>query len=765
MLNENKTRRYILQIACLLFVSLVHAQELKKVSGVVSSDGEAVISAHIMEYSSMKLIAITDIQGRFYLETADSALIVSAIGYDSAVVSLNSTVLEIELNKITDLLDQVVVSESRSQKALKESTVSLDLIQPKLIQLTAPTDIRYTMSRLNGVQVVDGQPNIRAGSGWSYGAGSRVQVLVNGLPMLSGDASQPQWAFIPTEGVERIEVIKGAASVIYGSSALNGVINVHTRTSTVKPYTFLSFTTGAYSRPTRSGLDYGQGTPIVGNVSAFHVSKIGELDFHLGMNVLYDQGYKMNDYERRARVNFGLRKVNSDKQRIYGINTAVMRGTSASFLLWDNYEHGYTILDSGLTETQGWRVSIDPYWSQQTNNGKHEIKGRYFRVANDVDNGDTARDQSNFSDLMYLEYQFTHKFENKLKLITGAVGQYAQTQSPLFSGTQVSNNAAAYVQLERKWGKLLTNGGIRYEYFRLNHRQEMKPVVRAGLNYELAKATFLRASYGQGYRFPSIAEAYVSTSVGPVELFPNPDIKSETGDNIEIGIKQGFKIKGIQGMIDIAAYRMNFQNMTEFTFAAWKPFNPPADLGFGFKSVNIPETRVQGLELSIVSSGKIQGFEIQGFAGYNLNSFINLQPDSVVLVDANGSSKTYRELSYSEAGNELKYRPRHSFKADIIVEYKRFYIGAGVAAQTEFVNIDTNFTYSLIASFVPGVDSAMKDGISAYTIWNFRAGYKFNDHFQLNFIVDNAFNHEFMIRPADLGPPRRIRCQISYTFK
>ena len=80
-------------------MSLVHAQDFKKVSGVVSSEGEAVISAHIMEYSSMKLIAITDIQGRFYLETADSALIVSAIGYDTAVVSLKETELEIELNR------------------------------------------------------------------------------------------------------------------------------------------------------------------------------------------------------------------------------------------------------------------------------------------------------------------------------------------------------------------------------------------------------------------------------------------------------------------------------------------------------------------------------------------------------------------------------------------------------------------------------------------------------------------------------------------
>ena len=75
---------------------------------------------------------------------------------------------------------------------------------------------------------LDGQANIRGGSGWSYGAGTRVLVMVDDMPLISGDAGQVQWNLIATENVNQVEIIKGASSALYGSSALNGIINIRT---------------------------------------------------------------------------------------------------------------------------------------------------------------------------------------------------------------------------------------------------------------------------------------------------------------------------------------------------------------------------------------------------------------------------------------------------------------------------------------------------------------------------------------------------------
>jgi iron complex outermembrane receptor protein len=104
----------------------------------------------------------------------------------------------------------------------------MEVIKPSLVENTNATTMESIVDQVPGVNVIDGQANIRGGAGWSYGAGSRVLVLVDDIPQLSADASDAKWTFIPTENLEQVEVIKGATSALFGSSALNGVINFRT---------------------------------------------------------------------------------------------------------------------------------------------------------------------------------------------------------------------------------------------------------------------------------------------------------------------------------------------------------------------------------------------------------------------------------------------------------------------------------------------------------------------------------------------------------
>ena len=115
---------------------------------------------------------------------------------------------------------------------------------------------------------------------------------------------------------------------------------------------------------------------------------------------------------------------------------------------------------------------------------------------------------------------------------------------------------------------------------------EGKPVFRLGANYQLSQATFLRASWGQGYRYPTIAEQFIFTNAGGLNIFPNPSLKSETGWSSEIGVKQGFKIGEWNGYVDIAAFWSEYQGMMEFQ---------SVQLGFfAFQSLNIGDTRIIG---------------------------------------------------------------------------------------------------------------------------------------------------------------------------
>ena len=92
------------------------------------------------------------------------------------------------------LIETVVVSAGKFEQRIEETTVSIEVIKPNLISNKNTTNIQTAIDQVPGVNITDGQANIRGGSGWSYGAGTRVQVLVDDMPLISGDAGQAQWS-------------------------------------------------------------------------------------------------------------------------------------------------------------------------------------------------------------------------------------------------------------------------------------------------------------------------------------------------------------------------------------------------------------------------------------------------------------------------------------------------------------------------------------------------------------------------------------------
>src|SRR5690606_17954573 len=139
---------------------------------------------------------------------------------------------KIMLHESRTLLDMVTVTGSKFERNLSESTISLDILQPDIVRSTNVSKSSDVLNKVPGVQILDGQANIRGGSGYSYGAGSRVMLLVNEIPFLQVDAGFPNWSDIPIEALGQVEIVKGAASSLYGSAALNGIVNFRTAYTT-----------------------------------------------------------------------------------------------------------------------------------------------------------------------------------------------------------------------------------------------------------------------------------------------------------------------------------------------------------------------------------------------------------------------------------------------------------------------------------------------------------------------------------------------------
>lgn len=705
----------------------------------------------------------TDSNGYFKLD-GTFPISVSLIGYQETKFESALPDGAYPIGIEASMLNTYIVSVTREESAIKYATGSLLAIKPDLIRKTNPTSMTETIERVVGVVVVDQQPIIRSGSGWSYGAGSRSQVLIDGAPILSGDAGQPLWTFVPLEESMGIEILKGASSVTYGSSGLNGVINVSTRPKNWNKKTYVSQTFGFYQPKERSSEYWSNDEHGVNNFSIYHQGKNDKIKYKFSSFGLLDDGFREGDFDQRLRLGAGIeRNVKGNKDSYYGVNSSFQFGNSGSFLLWDSYKNNYNILNGDLTKTKSIRLRLDPYISisNQDKGLTHKVIGRWLKVKNEVENEEANSNQSNESDFMYLDYQVTKKFKSRTQIITGLTTSFSQTNSPLFGGKQQMNNEAIFVQTKKSWDNVRILAGLRLERYQLNQNSIFKPIGLLGLNANLSKHTFFRATWGQGFRYPSMAESFISTNVGPVTIFPNPDLKPETGWNAEIGIKQGWTLGGVTGYADLALFMMKFQDYIEFTFAQWADPLTSSNFGIGFKSINTGDAQVLGADLATYFKGKANTVEISGYIGYTQTLPQSKSPLLAVETDFSGNPMTYTSTSSNSNGAILKYRSRHLLKAEMDFNFKNgFFCGVSGRHVGAMENIDTAFVSFPISLSVPGIDSAMSKNLTRYNRFDFRVGHRFSELVEMSLIINNVFDVAYMTRPALMGRPRTISLRI-----
>jgi outer membrane receptor for ferrienterochelin and colicins len=660
----------------------------------------------------------------------------------------------------------IIRVEDKSSALMRSQTVAVVSMPQYLIRNRNPTDPTGLAEQIPGVNVIDGQVNIRSGSGWSYGAGSRVMVLVDNLPMLSGDAGQVQWSFLPQELFQSIDVLKGTGSVLYGSSALNGVINIRTMQPAAKPRTGINTFWGWYDKPERESLRWSDKPLQQRGISFWDLrrSKNGRTGFRFSGNHVSDDGYRMQEFSRRTRVQAGIQHRFSPSTQ-FSLDAGLMGSNSGSFLLWESHQLGYTSLDSGYNHSRSTRFHFDPRLQFGRGRLRHTVHARYLSIDNQNSTSDlSSGDQSNATRMLYAEYRISGRIKvgsGQLETAGGFVLMEADTRSPLFSGEQTTGNRAAYLQADYSRGKLKLSGGLRYEYFRLNEITDARPVMRIGANYRLFRFLELRGSWGEGYRFPTIAESFIKTSVGPVKVYPNSGLKPETGSNAEAGMRAYVIGRKTSGMFfDAAIFDMRFQNMMEFTFSQWSSDNSPANLfGFGFKSVNVGSSRVSGHELTMGGEFRTGRISWQTLAGYTHTNPRVDDPDFIYGEDSLGRKLTFRETR-SDDNNWLKYRFRTMWRADLQCAGRKWELGISYRYNSAIENIDKAFVALPVNLFIPDVQKGRDAGSQGVGYVDLRAAWKPRTGTRLAFIVNNAGNREFMARPADIRAPRSFQLQL-----
>jgi len=750
---------------------------------VTDQNSEELIGVNISVKNIAGLGAVTNFDGNYSIELPLGChdLLFQYIGFEDFLKNICAekagiTSVNISLKESSEILGTVVISAGKFEQRLEEVTVSMDVIKAELIENKAAASLDRTLNQAPSVHVVDGQANIRSGSGWSYGAGSRVMVMVDGMPLMSGDQGAAEWHLIPMENISQIEVIKGASSVLFGSAALNGSINVRTSYPTSEPVNKLSITHTAYGKPKRENLHwYKGGYTSANNISYLHSHKKDNQDFVLGANLYYDGGYIEKVTSKRARINMAFTNYSKQVEGLsYGVKANIMRSKIGDAIMWQHDTLAYQALDNDPGYKNNAYLSIDPFisYSNPENGTKHSLNTRYFRINILPGYQDSTKysgsHASRLSNVYFTDYQFQKQIKDFLTLTSGYTFKYSDGQDMEVYGRHKNINHSVYTQADVKYKRLNLSLGSRFEHYNNGTAKYNKPIFRSGVNYKLAKATYLRASYGQGIRFPTMLERFVTYNTGPVYIYPNEDLQPETGWSAEIGIKQGFQIGEWKGYLDFASFVMEYNDMMEFSFGKWGDPNHGLG-GLGFKSINIGNTRIEGMEISVAGEGQIGQTEIMLMGSYTFTSpfidDINNEYNSFSYVS--GADTLSVPISYASTSIDtsgiLKYRYEHLAKFDINIQRNRLNGGFSIRYNSAMKNIDKIFNEPLF-EYSLGTKTSWDRINGDNFIIDFRIGFDLTEDSKISFNIENLLNREYLQRPASLGRPRTFSLLYKLKF-
>jgi len=378
----------------------------------------------------------TDSKGNFELNLPSGVvrLVFRFTGMKNDTLTLNlesNQVKEIKLTMqpYTIKKDQVTVSVGKFDKPLEEQTVTMVVMKPALIENKNTRSIETALDQTPGLNILDGEPQIRGGSGFTFGVGAKVAVIVDDMPMLSGDAGRPEWGFVPVENISQVEIIKGAASVLSGSSALSGSIHIRTAYPTSKPLNKINFYSGFYSAPSVAGSKWWSDFPLISGANFIHAKAYNNWDVVIGGNINYDHGYigapKPGPYVvdtisnftdkqmalKRARMNFNIRhRAKNISGLSYGVNGNVMLAQGNMSFAWLDDTSGLYRAYPGAVFLQNQTIfNLDPFIQLVTSTqGNHYLRTRILHNDNQM-----TANQDNRATTYYADYMFKRSYKQK----------------------------------------------------------------------------------------------------------------------------------------------------------------------------------------------------------------------------------------------------------------------------------------------------------------------------------------------------------------
>ncbi len=481
--------------------------------------------------------------------------------------------------------EPIVITASKTRQRLDQVPVSLSIVSAEDIKRRSPTDLIGALETTSGVHFVGDQINIRGSSGYAFGAGNKVLLLLDGVPIHASDTGAINWDALPPLDIEQIEVLKGAGSSLWGASALGGVVNIITKSPQPTAKFLVAMNLGKYDRPyyrewewtdhgrlhyVRTDLSYSQQFQRLGvQISAGRFKSTG-----------YTQLGDFTKYNLTAKLDH--RFGNDIRWTGYAAYSHIHRGF---FVQWKGQNDPYQVdeanLDNYATTNQCNLYSklAIPLSARFGINVRaslvRTLMGNQFGESSDFNpaigqGGELQADWYPFHD----------------HLVTFGLQYQHDAGSTRFFGDHRGYFVGPYFQDEWKVREnFRLTVGFRYDRYQLvDGPKEDLFCPRIGINWQPRPNTSLRASTGSGFRAATIVERFLELAIMNFKIKANPRLKAEKSWAHEIGWRQYLTPNW---NFDVALFRSDYQNLIE----------PHLDLIRGqIQFRNIFNARIQGIE-------------------------------------------------------------------------------------------------------------------------------------------------------------------------
>ncbi len=592
----------------------------------------------------------------------------------------------------------IVVTAGKYEQQIQDIPISVSTVSAREIGARNSVTIDEALSYVSGITMNDDQVNIRGSNGYSYGVGSRVMMLIDGIPFITGDTQGLIFSALPMNQIERLEILKGAGSSLYGSNALGGVINVITKPIPEQGELYAKIYGGSYDDPYYDQWKWSDDRRTSNGIRLGYAKKFDRTGLRFDASRDEDDSYRKNDWSRRYNFGGKLEFDLSPFDRIT-VNGNYMDTRRENFLYWKDLGHALVPADDQLGEKVHTRRFYVSSIYRRIFGTREFLKADVIWYRNRFDDDVGAEGNRSTSDFINFELQYNHLFGDHY-LIAGITPSYSRVASNLF-GNRKGYNLAGYLQDEVKFSDQFTGtAGARIDYYYiddLGSDQRINP--KFGLVYKPLPGTSLRFSAGTGFRAPSMAEAFTSTAAGGITVEPNPGLKPEHSFSGEVGWNQIFST---------AVY----SQLSFFYNYYWDliegGFQPNGNIRFE----NITEARVTGIETNL--NWQVIANRLALNLGY-----------------------TYVNARDALTKDILKYRPRHVLYAAGNVTWFNFEAGVDYRFISRFDTIDETFALIIpdaeerVAAHIVDLRIARKFAIGAF---QFGISIQANNVLQYNYV-------------------------------